>query len=43
MNWKGFGRKRAWPLPENILKFAWRNRGKPQKTSFKIDGVPAEV
>jgi hypothetical protein len=36
MNWKGFGRKWSWHNQGNILAIAWRDWGKPQKTSVRL-------
>jgi hypothetical protein len=40
---KGFGRKLSWHNQTIIPVFAWRERGKPRKTSVTIADVPAKV
>jgi hypothetical protein len=39
INWKGFERKQSCPCTRTIPVFAWRERGKPLKTSVRTAGV----
>jgi hypothetical protein len=43
MNWEGFGRKRSWYNFKIIQAFAWRDLGKPRKTSVRIADLRAEI
>jgi hypothetical protein len=40
---KTFGTKRSWLNRGTILAFAWKGRGKPRKSSVRIDDLSAEI
>jgi hypothetical protein len=42
MNWKGCGTGRGLTL-RHFLTFAWKDYGKPRKTSVRIAGHMAEI
>jgi hypothetical protein len=39
VNWKGSGRKQAWPNRGTITEFVWRDWGRRRKTSVRIANV----
>jgi hypothetical protein len=43
MNWKIFGRKQAWPNPDNMPAFIWRDCRKQRRISVRIFGVPGGI